>query len=81
MKTYESIIFNDRTYKGRRINIEGYGNYLVASRSLSNNLLDENYNYKSEEAKQVDENIFFFINPVDFKLSDALLAQTILKSL
>jgi hypothetical protein len=81
MKTYEYIAFNNKVYKGRRVKIKGWGNYLVASTLLNRKLMDTNSNYTSTEAKRVDEGIFFFINPNDFKLSDKYLARIILKSL
>ncbi len=81
MRTYEHIAFENKEYKCRRINIKGWGNYLVASTFLQKKLINEECQYNSDEARIIDEGIFFFINPNYYKLHDSKLAKEILKSL
>ena len=81
MRTYESICYNQKEYKGRRLDIPGWGNYLVASTILESKIVDSNYEFVSKEAENVDEEIFFYIHPSDYKKTDSILALTILKSL
>jgi len=80
MKTYESISFDKKTYKGRSLDIKGWGHYLIASTSLQKKLLDEDGDYRSEEAQIIDEQIFFFIPLNHYKFSDKELEKQILKT-
>lgn len=75
------IIFQNKKYKSRQLQITGWGNYYVASTRLERMLFDQNGRYKSEEAKNIDEQIFFYIKPFQFKLRDKELGKEILKDL
>lgn len=81
MKTNDLIYFANRKYKCRRLKIKGWGEYLVASEFLQRKLLNSNFEYYSDEAREVDEAIFFFISSIDFGLSDKKLSEKIIKSL
>lgn len=78
----DAIQFNNRHYKIRDIYIPAYGYRIVASTMLSNKLMnEEGSNYVSDEARHVDERIFFYISPTQFGLSDKKLRKVISESL
>jgi hypothetical protein len=80
--TNDAIQFNGKWYGLRLLDFgEDWGNYFVASRHLDCLLVDETGRYISSEARTVDEEIFYFISPAEFRLSDAVLTAKILKEI
>ena len=79
---YDSIEFKGRSYRLRTLDFgEDFGVYNVASLHLDRLLVDELGSYTSREAKFVDEQIFYFIPPSQFRLSDEKLRSTILSEI
>lgn len=75
----DSIEFNGRLYKTRIIDFgEDWGVFKVASRHLDHLLVDKRGSYTTEDARFVDEQIFYFIAPARFRLSDKRLKDRIL---
>ncbi|HMQ05064.1 MAG TPA: hypothetical protein PKD26_14180 [Pyrinomonadaceae bacterium] len=74
--------FNGRVYALRLIDFgEGWGNYFVGSMHLEYLLINEDHSYTSDEARHVDELIFYFIPVHYFKLSDDELRDKILEEI
>lgn len=78
--TNDAIEFMGKSYGLRVVDFgEKWGTLSVASRNLNERLIDDNGQYVSSEAQSVDEQIFFFIAPAEFRLSDEALTTKILK--
>lgn len=76
------IRFQDRLYTLRLIDFgSDCGKYWVGSIQLELQLIDveDNCRYTSDEARCVDEAIFFYVAAHEFKLSDEKLRQVILE--
>ena len=56
----EIIQFQGKDYLCRYIDTE-HGLFLIAEDDLESNLFDEKNQYVSEEAKQIDERVFFYV--------------------
>lgn len=81
MTNYQ-VEFKDKLYELRLIDFgKDWGNYYVASTLLLGLLLDEDQGYTCEEARYVDELIFYFIPIHYFKLSDDKLRDKILEEI
>jgi len=79
LKTEGYLQFEGSQYKVREVDLgKGWGRCAIASMQLESTLLGEQNRYVSEEARLVDENIFFFIPTHWFKLSDDQLRCRIL---
>ena len=80
-KTETNIKFNNRNYKARILDIEDHGIVNICSDALNRLLLTSEGDYVSAEAKFVDQQIFYFVNPIHFKLSNKALGAIILKEM
>ncbi|MES2240781.1 MAG: hypothetical protein V4497_11050 [Bacteroidota bacterium] len=65
-------------YKTREIHLFEFGNVLVSEVSLNNKLLDLNGQYISDEARFVDEQIFFFVEKKEIEYNLGKLKKLIL---
>lgn len=80
-KTETTIKFNKRNFKVRMLNIMDLGLVNICSTVLNRLLVSAEGEYVSEEAKYIDDQIFYFISPSDFRLPDKELACKILKDI
>ena len=80
-KTETTIEFNNRNYKARILDVEEHGTVNICSESLNRLLFTSEGDYVSDEAKFVDQRIFYFVNPAYFKLTDEALGLKILKEM
>jgi len=69
------ILFEKRKYKIRQVQINNLGELNIASTFLNRKLFSDNGLYKSEEARVIDELIYFFVEPVKLRLSDSKLLK------
>lgn len=75
----DEVDFRGRDYTLRLIDFgKEWGDYFVGSMHLQALLFDEEKGYTCQEARHVDEMIFYFIPPHYFKLSDDDLRDKIL---
>ena len=74
-----NITFNGKIYSIRTVNIKGFGDENIATESLQNVLL-VNDSYVSDEARQIDESIFFFVEDKYINLDDKKLAEYVEKN-
>lgn len=58
-----------------------WGTYCVGSTQLLNLLIDEGSRYTSDEARRVDEEIFYFIPVHYYRFSDSRLKSMILSEI
>ncbi len=75
------INFQNNEFKIRELELPEIGNVLISTNSLNESLLNETGGYVSNEAIVVDENIFYFVNDNEMKLSDKDLINLITEEL
>jgi len=69
----DSIPFGNRNYRIREVEIEDAGIRTIASTALNKRILTEAGSYTSDEARRVDEQIYFFVEPGKLSLNDGAL--------
>ena len=74
------INFDNKRYPIRCINIPKHGEVLISTFSLENRLIIDDF-YVSDEAKDIDALIFYYVDDKIFNLSDAKLKRHISKEL
>lgn len=77
-----TIKFSDSVFPYRLINIKGWGkNLMISTLDLQNQLITNHDCYCSEEARKVDEQVFFFVSENEINLPESGLSKIILESL
>ena len=71
----DAVIFDNRQYPMRQVEIENVGLRFIASTDLNKQLVTAEGSYTSEEAKTVDEHIYFFVEPDILNLNDLELSR------
>ena len=74
-----SIIFQSTTYKLREIQLPVFGDVLISTTSLNRVLFDKNAGYVNEEACDIDEQIFYFVEEDEIILPSKSLVKILLK--
>ena len=69
-----SVTFNGKEYPVRDINVRTFGQRTIAGESLEEALINNKDRYVSEEAKAIDEQIFFFVEDKWLNCGDEQLA-------
>lgn len=62
------IMFDDKLHETKWMKLPEFGNVLIAKTILRNLLLDDDCEYTSEEAKVIDESIFFYVEDDEFNM-------------
>ena len=75
----ETISFQDKIYKTRIVNVKGFGERRIATESLQDALLSDG-KYVSENAKIMDEAIFFYVEDKYIHCDDKALAANVYKN-
>lgn len=76
----DTIKFNNKHYGLRKL-LFPFGTRLVATTDLNESLFDmKSLDYVSEEARVIDESIYFFVESEQLKLDDEKLVDYILKN-
>ncbi len=70
-----TIQFENKKFKIRQIQTKDGLERIIASTELNNNLLTETGNYKSVEARKIDEQIYFFVDKPQLNLNNIELAD------
>ena len=73
------IEFENRKFKIRDVNVLNEGIKVISSLELNKILFQENGDYKSDEARFIDEQIYFFVDSSKLKLSNRLLSDYVKK--
>lgn len=73
-----SVEFENTNYKIRQLEIKGLGTRYIASVILNNLLVSEEGYYTSDEARYVDEQIYFFVEPEKLEINDLELTKYVI---
>ena len=76
----EIIKFNQREYPTLLLNFP-FGERRISVAKLNDDLMNEDGSYVSENARLVDEDIFYFVDEEDLKLNKDELVQLILSEI
>ena len=76
----ETIKFNQREYPTLLLNFP-FGERRVSVAKLNDNLMNEDGSYVSENARLVDEDIFYFVDEEDLNLNKDELVELILSEI
>lgn len=74
----DSIKFENKWHKIRIINNKEYGKVYFASTHLSNRIISDSGEPISKQAEKIDEQIYFYLSPPLFRLSDEELKRRFL---
>ena len=72
--------FKGKTYPARKVHIKSFGDRYVATESLEHELMVDD-EYVSEEAKELDEKIFFYVKDGIISFDDKRLAAHVEKNI
>ncbi len=73
------IIFENRNYRIRPVEISEVGTRIIASKALEKALFSKEGQYKSEVARYIDEQIYFFVENSELRLKESELTKYIKK--
>ena len=73
-----SVKFENQNYQIRQMDIENSEIRIIASTTLNKRLINAKGSYTSEEARYVDEQIYFFVEPDILNLNDMALKQYVI---
>ena len=73
----DTIEFQNREFKVREIELPEFGIVHISTNSLNDLLLNEDGSYTSNEAEEVDEKIFYFVEDNEIELSDEELIKVV----
>ena len=80
----KTITLNGNTYKARIVNLPNEGTVMIATLALSEALFkdgDSAHEYVSDEAEEIDEEIFFYVEENELELPVNELIAIIQKSI
>lgn len=72
------ITFQNEIFKTRSVELSEFGVVLISTNSLNEKLLNEKGAYVSEEALNIDEHIFYFVEENEILLPNQKLTKIIL---
>lgn len=72
-----TIEFQNKEFKVREIELSEFGNVLISTNSLNQLLLNDYGGYISDEAKIVDEKIFYFVENNEIELNEEELIKSV----
>ena len=75
----EIIEFKNKEFKVREIDLPEFGNVLISTNSLNELLFNEEGSYISDEAVEVDEQIFYFVEENEIELPEEELVTLIIE--
>jgi hypothetical protein len=75
------IIFQNRRYKTRELELPEFGDVLISTDTLNDNLLGENGSYASEQALNIDEQVFYFVEEHEIELPDTKLKRLLINQI
>ena len=76
----DSLKFENRNYRIRQLEIEDAGVRIIASTALNKRLMTGEGSYTSQEARLLDEMIYFYVEPDILKLNDTSLSNYVNKN-
>lgn len=73
----DAVKFQNIKYKLREIGLPEVGNVFISTTNLNNALMNNGSNYVSDEAKKIDEEIYFFVEENEIELNEVHLIELI----
>lgn len=73
----DTLKFKNKEYRLREIELPELGKVLISTTGLNNALMNNGSSYVSEEAKSIDEEIYFFVEDKEIELQSAQLISLI----
>ena len=74
----EKIIFQNIKYPIREITLPELGDVIISTITLNNVLMVDDGGYVSNEASNIDEKIYYFVDESEIILSDSALLNLVL---
>jgi hypothetical protein len=74
----ETVFFNNQIFKVREIDYPNCGNVLISTIALNELLMTDDATYSSEEARIIDEQIFYFVEDDEIELDEKDLTEVII---
>jgi hypothetical protein len=73
------ITFQNNAFPIRYLSLKGWGENLpISTYDLQNQLINDHCLYTNEEAQQIDEQIFFYVDNKEIKLPETTLGTLVL---
>ena len=73
----DTLKFQNIEYQIREIEMPEIGNILISTTSLNNVIMNNGHVYISEEAKNIDDEIYFYVEDNEIELQDIELISLI----
>jgi hypothetical protein len=77
----DTITFEGKDFPARYITLPEFGEVTVATIDLNDKLLTVSRDYVSEEARYIDEKIFFFVEDFEITLPENILAEKVYRDI
>ena len=74
-----TINFNGKAYFTREINLPNYGKVLISISELNSLLINDKGSYASAEAKEIDQQIYYFVEPEELLLPEEKLIRLVME--
>ncbi len=74
-----TITFNGKSFPIREIELPNYGNVLIGITELNSLLINDKGGYASAEAKEIDKQIYYFVEPEELLLPDDKLIRLVVE--
>lgn len=74
-----TITFNGKAFPIRKIKLPIYGNVLIGITELNSLLINDKGSYTSAEAKEIDQQIYYFVEPEELLLPEEKLIRLVME--
>ena len=74
-----TINFNGKAYPIREIILPNYGNVLISITELNTLLINDKGGYSSAQAKEIDQQIYYFVEPEELLLPEEKLIRLVME--
>lgn len=71
------IMFNGVWHEAKEMRIPEFGHVLISNMTVRNLLLNDDYEYSSIDAREVDEKIFFYVEDFQLNMDKQFLTKLI----
>jgi len=74
---YDYISLNGYYYRIRTIKLKNKETVTISTTDLNASLFDDNWQYISDDARHIDELIFYFVNEDEIELPEKFLSEIV----
>lgn len=74
-----TITFNGKAYPTKEINLPNYGNVLISISELNSLLINDKGGYASAQAKEIDQQIYYYVEPEELLLPEEKLVRLVVE--